>query len=124
MHLSKKSLGKTRKILLDITPEITGIMDELAKLSKTRVNPGEISEEEAAIKGIEMAKDVIDMLVVRQYDGIVKILCALYETKRTDLESKELGEIVEMIEETLQDQMLMRFFPRLRLLKQKTQSAT
>ena len=124
MHLSKKSLGKTRKILLDITPEITGIMDELAKLSKTRVNPGEISEEEAAIKGIEMAKDVLDMLVVRQYDGIVKILCALYETKRTDLESKELGEIVEMIEETLQDQMLMRFFPRLRLLKQKTQSAT
>ena len=122
MHLSQKSLKKLRKILLEITPEITAVLDEFTAINKLRTN-AEANENESAEKGIEIIKEVIDMLLVRQYERIVKIMAALYEIKPTTLEDKTVAEITDMIFETLADETLMRFFPQLRLYKQRTQSA-
>ena len=123
MQLSKIKLKKLRAIMLEITPEITAIMDDITKVNGMRGKPGETGEIEATDKGVEITKEFIDMLLVRQYDGILRVLGALYETAPGELEEKEVGEIYEMIAETLQDRMLISFFPRLRLLARKTQSA-
>ena len=48
MHFSKKSLKKIREILLEITPEITEILDEVRRIGAMRVQPGKLSEEEAS----------------------------------------------------------------------------
>jgi len=123
MQLSKKSLKKLRAALLEITPEVTAILDDFTKVNNLRAKPGEMSEEDAAVKGVEIIKEFIDMLLVRQYDGILRVLAALYEVTIEELEEKEVGEIVEMVIETLQDEALLRFFPRSRLLTRKMQSA-
>jgi hypothetical protein len=124
MRLSEKSLKKTRAILLGITPEITAILEDIAKVNALRGKAGEISEEEAAGRGIEIVKEFISMLLVRQYDGIVRVLAALYEMPPEELEERPMLEIMAMIYDTLTDEALMRFFPRLRLLARKTPSDT
>ena len=122
MILSKKSLKKLREVLLEITPEITAIMDDFTAINKMRGNLEETSNEEAMDKGLEIIKEFIDMLLVRRYEGIVKILSALYDIPVKKLEDKEVGQIVDMIMETLSDESLARFFPQLRLLARKTES--
>ena len=124
MVLSKKSLKRLREILLEITPEITAILDDFMLINKLRGNPDEMNEEEAAGKGIEVIKEFLDMLLVRRYAGMVKILAALYETTPNKLEEKPLGDIMDMVVDTLLDENLARFFPQLRLLARKIQSAT
>ena len=123
MVLSKKSLKKLRMILLEITPEITAILDDFILINKMRGNAEELSDEEAADKGIEIIKEFLDMLLVRQYDSIVKILSALYEIAPGELEEKEIGEIMEMAIGTLSDEGLVRFFPQLGLLARRMQYA-
>jgi len=120
MKLSSKSLKTIRAILLQITPDISPILDELTQLSKKRVNAGDVSEDEAAAKGIEIIVEMVEILLDRQYDKILRILAALYETSPDELEEKEFGEIINMVEETLKDEVLMRFFPRFARLKRKT----
>ena len=120
MLLSKKRVKKIREDMLEIVPEITGLLEDIAKISGARDKEGELSEAEAADNGIMVIKETIDMLLVRRYDGIIKILAVLYETKPDKLEEKEVGEVVGMIEETLTDELLMRFFPQLRRLARKT----
>ena len=124
MHLSEKSLDKIREFVLTVTPEITAILDEFTKINGMRLDIRETSEDDAAQKGVEIIKEYIDMLFVRQYDGIIGIFSALYEIPPEELREKPLRDIVGMIEETLGDETLMRFFPRLRLLAQRMQSAT
>jgi hypothetical protein len=124
MVLSKKSLKRLREILLEITPEITAILDDFMRVNKLRGKPEEMDAEEAADKGIAVIKEFLDMLLVRRYDSMLKILAALYETTPDKLETKELGEIMEMVVETLLDENLARFFPHLRLLALRMQSAT
>ena len=121
MYLSQKSLKSLRKILLEITPEITAVLDEISNISKLRANADEVTEEEAAGKEFEAIKDIIDMVLVRQYNRIIKIVASLYEIKPNALEEKTVAEITDMIFNTLADETLMRFFPQLRLLKQKMQ---
>ena len=123
MYLSQKSLKKLRKILLEVTPEITAVLDEFSNINKLRGSVDASNEEEAADKGIEVIKDIIDMLLIRQYDRIVKIIASLYEIKPNTLEEKTVAEITDMIFDTLSDETLMRFFPQLRLLTRKTPSA-
>lgn len=124
MVLSKKSLKKLRAALLEITPEITAILDDFIAMNKERGNVGQLSEEEATGKGIELVKGFMDMLLVRQYDGIVRILSVLYELEPGELEEKELGEIIDMVIDTLSDEGLLRFFPQLGLLGRRMRSAT
>ena len=124
MVLSKKSLKNLRGILLDVTPEITAILDDFVLINKTHGNAGTLPDEEAAAKGAEIIKEYRDMLLVRQYDGIVKILSALYEVDIEDIEEKEFGEVMNMIVNILLDEGLMRFFPQLRLWGRIMQSAT
>ena len=121
MYLSQKSLKKLRKILLEITPEITAVLDEFGNINKLRMNTDETDD--ADVKGIEVIKEIIDMLLIRQYDRIVKIIASLYEIKPNTLEEKTVAEITDMIFDTLSDETLMRFFPQLRLLMRKTPSA-
>ena len=124
MTLSKKSLKKLRAILLKITPEITAILDDFLEINRLRQTPDEATEEETANRGIEVIKQFLDMLLVRRYEGIVKILAAIYEIPAKDLEEKELGQIVDMGIETLSDEALVRFFPQLRPLARKMPSAS
>jgi len=124
MQLSKKSLKELRSILLEITPEVTVILDEFTAINQIRSNgqsdqDGQ-SEESAAERGISVIKEFIDMLLVRQYDRIVKILSVLHGVTPKKFEEKPLSDVITMVEETLSDEALVRFFPQLRLLKQKT----
>ena len=119
MTLSKKSLKKLRAILLEITPEITAILDDFLEINRMRQAVGD----EAADNGVEIIKQFLDMLLVRRYDGILKMLSAIYEIPPRDLEEKELGEIIDMAMETLADKALVRFFPQLQPLAPKTPSA-
>ena len=123
MQLSQKSLKKLRTILLEITPEITDVLDEIAKINKMRLDNEGTSKEDAFNKGIDVTKELIDMLLVRKYDSIIKIIAALYETKPSRLEEKTVGEITDMIFDTLSDESLMRFFPRSRPLARRTPAA-
>ena len=122
MNLSKKSLKKLRAILLAITPEITAILDDFLEINKMR--QAQTTEDESASKGIEIIKQFLDMLLVRRYEGIIKILAALYEISPKTLEEKELGQIIDMGLETLSDEALVRFFPQLGQLAQKMPSAS
>ena len=122
MTLSKKSLKKLRAILLEITPEITAILDDFLEINKMRQAAGQ-TEDDAAEKGTEIIKEFLDMLLVRRYDGIVKMLSAIYEIPPKELEEKELGAIIDMAVETLSDEALVRFFPQLRPLARRTPSA-
>ena len=124
MNLSKKSLKKLRSILLEITPEITAILDDFLEINKLRQAQPETTEDAAANRGIEVIKQFIDMLLVRRYEGIIKILAALYEISPKTLEEKELGQIVDMGLETLSDEALVRFFPQLGQLARKIPSAS
>ncbi|MCL2572576.1 MAG: hypothetical protein FWE11_09255 [Defluviitaleaceae bacterium] len=123
MTLSKKSLKKLRAILLEITPEITAILDDFLEINKMRQGSGELSEEATADRGIEVIKQFLDMLLVRRYDGIVKILATIYEIPPKELEEKEVGEIMDMGMATLADEALVRFFPQFGQLARRTQSA-
>lgn len=129
MQLSKKKLKRMRADLLAITPDIHLILDDIEalqkmKLPKTKKDGEQTSQAELEATGIAMVKEAIDMLLVRQYDGIVKILATINEIDPDVLEEKELGEIVDMIFEMLSDKMLFRFFPRLRRLVLVMQSDT
>jgi len=124
MNLSKKSLKKLRAILLEITPEITAILDDFLEINKLRQAQPETTPEAAADTGIEVIKQFLDMLLVRRYEGIIKILAALYEISPKTLEEKELGQIVDMGLETLSDEALVRFFPQLGQLARKMPSAS
>ena len=119
MTLSKKSLKKLRAILLEITPEITAILDDFLEINKMRQVSGEASDEDSASRGVDVIKQFLDMLLVRRYENIVKILSALYEIPAHELEEKELGQIVDMGMETLADEALVRFFPQLGPLARK-----
>jgi len=124
MTLSKKSLKKLRAILIEITPEITAILDDFLEINKMRTSPGETTADEDAGRGIEVIKQFLDMLLVRRYEGIVKILASLYEIPEKELEEKELGQIMDMGMETLADEALVRFFPQFAPLAQKMPSAS
>ena len=123
MVLSKKSVKKLRKILLEITPEITAILDDFMMINKMRADSANTNDEDASEKGITIIKEFLDMLLVRRYDGIIKILSTLYETTPAELEEKELGQIMDMGIETLSDGNLVRFFPQLGQLARRTQPA-
>ena len=124
MKLSKKSLRRIRAILLEVTPEITAILDEVKNIGAVRsASGGALSEAEAATRGVEIVKELVDVLLVRQYDRIVRILAALHEVEPEELEDKPLEDVVDMVADTLSDDMLLRFFPQLRLLRRETPSA-
>lgn len=123
MVLSKKSLKKLRMILLEITPEITAILDDFVLINKMRGNSEELNDDESTDRGIKIIKEFLDMLLVRQYDSILGILSALYEIAPEELEEEEIGDIMEMVVETLSDEGLVRFFPQLGLLARRMQSA-
>lgn len=124
MVLSKKSLKNLRGILLDVTPEITAILDDFMLVNKMRGAAEGVSDEEMSGKGLDVFKEFLDMLIFRQYDGLVKILSALYEIEPDELEAKALGEIMDMVVGILLDEGLMRFFPQLGLWGRRMQSAT
>jgi len=121
--MSKKSVKKLRETLLVIMPEITAILDDLTVINKMRNGADELSDDEAIDKGLEMFKEFIDMLLVRQYDGIIRILSAIYEIEAKKLEEKEFGEVMDMLMETLSDEAFMSFFPQLGLWGQRTRLA-
>ena len=123
MKLSEKNVEKLRVILLEITPEITGVVEELANIHKMRLSVDDASDEEAFSRGIDVAKEVMDMLLVRQYDSIMKIIAALNEMKLKELKEKTVGEVTKMVFDALSDEVLMSFFPRSRLLARRTPSA-
>ena|GEM_PF-1879426 len=122
--LSEKSLDKMREIFLAITPEISELLGEFKKIDDMKFSPGQkigenISQAEATGRGIDMVKKIIDILLDKQYDRIIKILAAIYEIKGDELEEKSLGEVYDMITDTLSDRLFVNFFPRFRSLAQK-----
>ena len=123
MTLSKKSLKKLRGILLEVTPEITAILDDFMAINKMRSTASDMSEEDAADAGVTVVKELLDMLLIRRYDGIIQILAALYEVTPDELEDRNLGEIMDMITETLSDEAPVRFFPQFGQLARKTRPA-
>ena len=110
--------------MLEITPEVTAILDDFISVNNKRGKKDELSAEEASARGIEVIKEFIDMIVVRRYDGVVRILAAIYEISTEEVEKKTLAEIVAMLKETLADELIISFFPRLKPLAQKMQSDT
>jgi len=125
MQLSKKKVKRMKQDLLEIIPEITAILDELStildmRLPKKDAEGNDVDSSDAMKTGFSMLKEFIDVLLVRQYDSIIKVIAVIYELDRDELEDKEMGELVDMVYETLSDEMLLRFFPRLRRLVPKT----
>jgi len=122
MKISEMPLKKLRNILLQITPEITAILDDFTSIEGMRKKPDDISVEEAAKLGVKIIKEYINLFLTRQYESIVMVLAALYSVSIDEIEDKSLNEIIEMIEETLQDKLLLRFFPSLGRLSRKIPS--
>ena len=115
MTLSKKSLKKIREITLEITPEITVIMKDITETGK---GAG------AESAGFDFIEEYVNVLLSKRYENILKILSAIYETESADLEEKTIEEIINMVVETLNDKVLLRFFPQLQPWVLKMQSGT
>jgi len=115
MKLSEKSTEKLRVILLEIIPEIPNLVKDLESISKMRSSSGEVTFD----KSIDILKEMMDMLLVRQYNRIMKILAALHEIEIEELKEKSLGEVIEMIFDTLSDESFMRFFSAVRVIGAK-----
>jgi hypothetical protein len=124
MRLSSKCVKKIREIVLEITPEITVILDAVASIHGMRHKSGDVSMEEAAKTGAKMFSEVINVLFSTCYDSIIKIISVLYEITPETVEDIPLEEMVDMIVETFQDKTLLRFFPRLARLAPTTRSDT
>jgi len=108
-------------MLLEITPEITAILDDVTAVNAMRAKSGEVTDEEATKRGVEVLKEFLDLFLVRQYDAVVRVMACLYSMTPEEIEEKEAGEIKDMIfTGILQDDLLVSFFPRLRLLAPKT----
>lgn len=121
MVIAKRSLKKLRAMLLEITPEITAILDDVTAVNAMRAKSGEVTDEEATKRGVEVLKEFLDLFLVRQYDAVVRVMACLYSMTPEEIEEKEAGEIKDMIfTGILQDDLLVSFFPRLRLLAPKT----
>ena len=83
------------------------------------------AEAEASERGISMIKDIIDILLNKQYEGILKIIALLHGTTPEKLEEeKSIFDLVDMIFDTLSSEKLTRFFPQLRRLALVRQSGT
>ena len=63
----------------------------------------------------------MNLLLVRQYERVVRVLSALFKMEASEVEEKSMLEISDMIIAVLQDELLMRFFPQLRRLAQTMQ---
>jgi len=121
MYFFEAKLKQQRAILLEIIPEISAVMEELSHISKTSGDEGTALVE----TGTEITDRIIDILLDRQYDRIMIILSALNGTTAEKLEEeKTLFDIGDMILDALTQERLLRFFPQLRVLAAKTQSAT
>jgi len=128
MKFFEMKLKEQRDVLLEITPEITAIVDEITAIRKMQAQNNLIEEEteKESVKeqSVTVIKDVVDLLLVRRFDNIIRIVAALDGVTPEWVESeKSLLDIGDMIFDTLSNERLSRFFPRLRLLTQKTQSA-
>jgi hypothetical protein len=84
----------------------------------------ELADIENTKKGIGITKDIIAIIVERQYDAVMKILAALHEITVEEMEEKTPDETIEIVFEALNDKALMRFFPQLKPLVTKMQSDT
>ena len=121
-------LKKQRTVVLEITSEITSIIDEIAALSKIKIDESpdnviEIEKDSMSIHGATALKEIIHVLLVNRYDNILNVLAMLDDTTPERLENeKSLFDIGDMIFDALSNERLMRFFPRLNQLTQKTQS--
>jgi len=99
--------------------------EESKKLQLEASEALEEAEQEAAQNGVDLISEIIDVALVEQYDGVLKILAGLYGTTPEALEEeKGIFEIVDMIQETLSSEVLVRFFPQLKRLAREPQSAT
>ena len=120
MKISEMPIKKARNILLAVTPHITAILDEISRINKMRANPGELSEVEASGRGIEIIKELISMMLDTQYENVIAVMAAIYEMKPDDFADLTLTEVTDKIDETLKDELLMRFFPALQRMGPKT----
>jgi len=129
MKFFEMKLDEQRNVLLEIMPEITIVMNELVNTSNAKrdsvvTNRAEDKEKSAIILGLEVVNDVINIILVNRYDSIVNILAALDATTAKKLKSeKSIFDLGDMILDALSNERLMRFFPQLRLLAKRTQSA-
>jgi putative transposon-encoded protein len=124
MKISQITPKKMKRMVLEITPYITGILKDVRDINKLRGTSGEISEEEAADRGVDVITGMIDMLFVRQYDGIIKIISVLFEKTVDEIENTPMSAIVDMVKEIIGDRVITSFFPRLRRLVPTTPSDT
>ena len=76
---------------------------------------------ESLEKFANMASEFLDMLLVRQYERVVRVLSVIFKMEESAIEEKSMFEISDMIISVLQDELLMRFFPQLRRLAQTMQ---
>jgi len=83
------------------------------------------AETEALESGFKIIRESIDILLNKQYNGIVKIIATLYGTTPEKLEEeKSLFDLTDMVYETLANEKLMSFFPQLRRLNLRMESGT
>ena len=122
MKISERSIKEARNILLAITPDLTAILDELNRINKMRISDATStpSQQDAVERGIEVIKELLTVILDTQYDAFTRVLGALYDMKSSEFEVLTIEAVIKMIEETLSDEMLVRFFPSLRRLARKT----
>ena len=97
--ISKKSLKQVKQMVLKITPEISAILKDITNISKKRIALKTATDEEkenAAESGVEIIEEFIQLFFTTHYDGILKILAAIYDVKVASLEEKAVEEIFDM----------------------------
>ena len=131
-RLSNKALQELRDKLIEITPSVTGIFKDLQTLDALRPvllkkdndffsdrDGNKLTSQEVLDRNFKIFEETINILLVRQFDNIVNILSVLYDTPVDEIKKYKTGEVVDMVCETISDEMLCRFFPQSRRLAQR-----
>lgn len=112
--LPKRSLKKTKNILLELLPDITAVFDDFDTMRKKfgKKDDPNTAENEAGV-----INDFLSMILIKHYDNILKVLSLMYGMKSDEIENLEDdNDVFDMVFTLLSDASFMRFLPRVRLL--------
>ena len=111
-----------RRTIGKIAPEILSVSDEFKRVKEMIDNERSSGSEDAEIL-VKSVKEFIGILFIQQYDDIIKILSALSKISPKEMEEKNIGEIMDVVNEILADEAFIHFFPDLSPKVRKPQSA-
>jgi len=118
----KAKAAKAARLAAGIAAEAALKGDNEAKAEAKRLvfeatEAMDVAEQEAAENGIDLITDILVQVLDKENESIMVIISSLYGMTPETLENDYgLLEIIEMIQETITNEKLLRFFPQLKRL--------